>query len=198
MTDPLLSPRRQFRVLLFIANEENKTGIETILANSKIPFLHCSHIDELCQKAETDCSIVITCDQTIRQNGKNRLIARIKNRKNCSELPILLLASEQNPISHSDLEQAHIVILQQPLNPTAVKSSILAALRSRRIQLEINQLLSRKNRVLSSSNDWFLIVDRKWNVVFANQKFADACGFNPKSPSRQSLWELIPEFDNKI
>lgn len=198
MTEPFSPAIHQRHVLLLIADPEEHNWAQQILADAGIRTHRCTDLKDLCHEAAAEFGAVLVSEEMIDPEGERLLNELITGQEAWSDLPVLLMASNQKPSARLAALQnlrdnGNLTILQRPVQAVTLASSLQVALRARRRQYEVRDLLAQRHSVLASINDSFVMVDRDWRFVYVNQKATDMYGLSDKNVLGQVLWEVLPE-----
>ncbi|HVG38544.1 MAG TPA: ATP-binding protein, partial [Pyrinomonadaceae bacterium] len=89
--------------------------------------------------------------------------------------------------------KAHVTLLERPLQAVTLVSTLQVALRARRRQYEVRDLLEERETVLASISDAFSALDRDWRYIYVNDKVADLAGWPKEKMIGRVIWEIFPE-----
>ena len=67
------------------------------------------------------------------------------------------------------------------------------ALRARRRQREVRDLIEERETVLASISDAFSALDRQWRYTYVNDKVAELAGWPKEKMIGRVIWEIFPE-----
>lgn len=197
MTESFAPTNRQHHVLLLMRDEDECGWAGRTLAEARIQSEVCTGMEDLCRKAGLGYGAILICEKTLDPESGQLLGEFLKRQEGWSDLPVLLISSQRDSPDPPGLKglkkQGNLTILQRPLQEVTLASSLQVALRARRWQYEVRELLAQRHSVLASINDSFVMVDRDWKFVYVNQKAADMYGQPKEKLLGRVLWSALPE-----
>ncbi|PYJ07359.1 MAG: hypothetical protein DMF06_15945, partial [Verrucomicrobia bacterium] len=116
-----------------------------------------------------------------------------------SDIPLVILTSSGggDKVSLRALEifgpRANITLLERPLRTVTLASSMKVALRARRRQREVRDLIRERETVLAGISDAFSALDRQWRYTYVNEKVAELAGWPREKMIGRVIWEIFPE-----
>ena len=122
-----------------VAEVLGRTGLDTQI---------CKDVAQLCAAADASTSVVLLAEEALDETGIDLLLATLRAQEPWSDLPILLLTSapehfrrrQGSAASQLTLETS-VTLLERPFRRETLISATEAALRARRRQWEIRDLL---------------------------------------------------------
>jgi PAS domain S-box-containing protein len=198
MTESFAPTNRQRHVLLLIPDEKECRWAAQTLAETKIQSHECADMEDLCRKASLGFGAILLGEETLEGENGKLLSDFLGGQESWSDIPVLLIAaargtSADQPVLSVLKKEGNLTILQRPLQEVTLASSLQVALRARRWQYEVRELLAQRHSVLASINDSFVMVDRDWKFVYVNQKAADMYGVAREKLLGRVLWNALPE-----
>jgi PAS domain S-box-containing protein len=88
---------------------------------------------------------------------------------------------------------ANVTFVARPLRDLTLVSAVQAALRARRHQFTVRDLLEERETVLASIRDAFSALDREWRYTHVNDKVAELAGWPKEKMIGRIIWEIFPE-----
>jgi PAS domain S-box-containing protein len=119
-----------------------------------------------------------------------------------SDIPVIILTSSAggDRISMRALDifgpRINVTLLERPLRTITLISSLRVALRARRRQHEVRDLIAERETVLASISDAFSALDRDWRYTYVNDKVAELAGRPKEKMIGRVIWEIFPEAVN--
>jgi signal transduction histidine kinase/ActR/RegA family two-component response regulator len=108
----------------------------------------CADVPELCAKIRRGAGVAVAAEEALDGNGAARLIDALAGQVAWSDLPVLILASAA---THEDAggegpiaalrQRGNITVLDRPVRIVTLVSAVQSALRARRRQYEVRDLL---------------------------------------------------------
>lgn len=130
-----------FRVLVLTPTGRDASLACRILSSAGMDAEVCGSVDELCEKAEIEAGLVVIGAEIIHEEEVRRLRRLQTDQPSWSELPIILLGTEQGEAVTFLKELGNVTLLDRPLRIAEFLAASRAALRSRRRQYQVRDLL---------------------------------------------------------
>src|SRR5205085_11915882 len=87
----------------------------------------------------------------------------------------------------------NVTLLERPLRRIVLVSTVQVALRARRRQWEVRDLIAERETILASISDAFSAIDRDWRYTFVNTKVAELAGKPRSELVGRVIWEIFPQ-----
>ena len=202
---------REYRILVFAPSSNDARITIGFLQHSGIAGVRCGSFQELAEAIRQGCGALIVADETLVR-GTNELTKILESQPPWSDLPITIVAStragegEEFGVEAFAKAALNATVLERPFRPDTLLSTIKVALRARRRQYEVRDLLAklqngeiRVRGILDSISDAFMTVDPSWHITYVNAALYDLVA--PLFPAGQDLtgrilWEAFPDLDN--
>ena len=120
-----------------------------------------------------------------------------------SDLPLLILtsAAHRDDVASAEIlklfgPSGNVTLLERPLRSVVLVSTVQVALRARRRQFEVRDLLEERETVLASISDAFSALDRDWRYIYVNDKVAELAGWPKEKMLGRVIWEIFPDAVN--
>lgn len=132
-----------------------------VLEKGGIAALICENVQCLCDEVRKGAGAVIVADEALRPTHVEELSSALKSQERWSDLPVMVLTGtgESTQLSHyrSTLRKplGNVTLLERPLRTETAISAVEAALRARRRQYEVRDLvksLEQANAELRATN----------------------------------------------
>jgi PAS domain S-box-containing protein len=88
---------------------------------------------------------------------------------------------------------ANVTLLERPFQVLTLVSTMQVALRARRRQYEVRDLLEQREMVLSSISDAFSALDRQWRYIYVNDRVCAQAGLSRDEIIGRRIWDLFPQ-----
>lgn len=150
-----LSPEE--RILLFLAPTTDTTDVAAVLQGAGFACVSVSSLDALVNTLPDGAGVLVVDEKRITERATKLLATAMAQREPWSNLPIVVLTSG-SPSSIERLDDlnlfdpatsSNVTILERPVNATTLITLTHSALRARRRQYEVRDLLSH----LQSTNE---------------------------------------------
>jgi PAS domain S-box-containing protein len=196
------------RVLILAPVGQDGPSMATALQEREFAVQLCSGATEMCQQMAAGAGVLLLTEEALELPRISILLEQLKNQPAWSELPLIILTQggESHLAQLLDLA-AHaagaITLLERPMGADTLSRSLQVALRSRRRQYQVRDLLEdqkRKQRELEK-NDRLLrlvttgarvglvVVNRHYEYLFANDSYCEVLGL----PSKNIVGRRVPE-----
>jgi PAS domain-containing protein len=149
----------------------------------------CGSLRELIDRLQAPSGVLLMAEEGLEPSLMPRLSAFLEQQPAWSDIPIVLLTGggsvtqESRTAVHLFGPAANVTLLERPIRVITLTATLQVALRARRRQFEVRDLLRQREQVLASIHDAFVMLDRQWCYTYVNEQAAQLCG---KSPTRCS------------
>jgi PAS domain S-box-containing protein len=200
----------EYRILV-LAPSANDTRITVgFLERIGIVGVGCAGFSELAEAMSQGCGSLIVADEAMLQ-GVAELSEILASQPPWSDLPITIVTSagvvERQEFGVEAFAKAagNVTVLERPFRPDTLLSTIKVALRARRRQYEVRDLMAklqngevRVRGILDSISDAFITVDPSWKITYVNAALHALLA--PLYPANEELtgrllWEVFPDFE---
>ena len=161
-------------------------------------FIHGS-LAELVDGIQPSTGAVLLAEEALLPGHIDRFLDWLGSRPAWCDLPVLILtsgnASEEASLRILNLFGAvgNVTLLERPLQTTTLVTAVHAALRARRRQLEVRDLMTQRETILASISDAFSALDREWRYIYVNDKAAEYAGTSKEQMIGRTVWEIYPD-----
>jgi PAS domain-containing protein len=186
-------------VLILMAKEREKALATKTLTRADIGIEICERPDHLDKHIGAQTGAVLLAEEALVRAQISRFLRSLRGQPPWSDLPLLILTrgSKADDTHHRILDlfgpNANVTFLGRPLRGLTLVSAVQAALRARRHQFAVRDLLEERETVLASLSDAFSALDRKWRYTHANDKVAAFAGLPASKLIGRVIWEIFPE-----
>jgi PAS domain S-box-containing protein len=186
------------RVLILAPIGQDGQLTASFLTKAGIDAAVCSGMVDLSVRVQEGCAAVLVAEEALETEAVERLTRSLDRQPSWSELPVAIITSTGNSAATSLQRltafgpRVNITLLERPFRPITLVNTIRAALRSRRRQYQVRDLLEEREMVLASINDAFVTFDTIWRCTFVNDRAAELIGRQRKDLLGQNVWELFP------
>ena len=152
------------RVLLLLPGISREPTIGAILARAGFAAEHVDSVETLYGELRHGAGVVVVTDEAVTEEAVQLLVRTLNRRPPWSNLPIIVLTRRQPQslpgLGALDLFMSdtggNLTILEYPVHPVTLTSVVQSALRARRRQYQVRDLLQgleEKNAALAASED---------------------------------------------
>ena len=134
----------QLRVLVRGATTRDDTMTAQALHRASILACPCPSVEALLVELRSGAGALLLAEEALADRGAQALFQELDQQAPWSDLPVLILArqgAESPAISDALAVGANITVLERPIRIAALISAVLSALRGRRRQYELRELL---------------------------------------------------------
>ena len=169
------------------------------LAESGVPSAICAGIGELAARLCDETGAALIEEEALTPRYTPRLLERLRQQPAWSDLPLLILTS--GPAAEAASSRilnlfgatANVTLLERPLGSLSLVSAAQTALRARRRQYQVRDLIDGREKLLASISDAFSALDHEWRYTYANQKVAELAGVPRERLIGRKIWEVFPD-----
>jgi signal transduction histidine kinase/ActR/RegA family two-component response regulator len=156
------------RVLVLAPRGRNAEMIAGALGRASFGAMVCADLDELCREMLRPTGAVIVCEEALTRAGLDCLIATLGRQAPWSEVPLLVLTGGGKTtrgsfqIAKALGPRGNVTLMERPIRIITMISAVRTALRARRRQYEVRDLLAREQHArataeaASNAKDHFL------------------------------------------
>lgn len=158
----------------------------------------CKGLNHLLDELEQGCGVMLVAEEALGPVVLPKLRDYLDEQPAWSDISIVLLTS-----GHSDLNasrcaaelfgpSSNVTVLERPLRVTTLTSALHSALRARRRQFQVRDLLQQREQVLTSIQDAYAMIDDAWRFTYVNSQACELCQKRPDQLLGRSVWNLFP------
>jgi PAS domain S-box-containing protein len=186
-------------VLILMSRDQEKAVATKALTRVGIGIKICERPDHLAKQISDRTGAVLLTEEALAGTRISRFRKNLHRQPPWSDLPLVVLMSGSKADDAPDRilnlfgANANVTFISRPLRALTLISAVKAALRARRHQFAMHELLEERDTVLASISDAFSAVDRTWRYAYANEKVAAFAGRSPKSMIGRVIWDVFPD-----
>src|SRR5262249_39513563 len=132
---------------------EDTVSIQTMTAQAQVPLRLCADVAELCREIDAGVGAILLAEEMLDAPTLQRLVEVLRGQPTWSDVPVVALfgAVEGGPdmgLRMLDLLEplGNVTVLERPASALTLASALRAALRARRHQYQIRDLLAEQQR----------------------------------------------------
>lgn len=198
-------PTRVLDVVILCPTGQDSQLISKFLEEEKIPSISIRDIKDFCLKNHVNSGAFIIADEALSAVGLEHLNKNLSDQEAWSDLPIILLTSSgprKRPFVRG-LElianSGSVSVLERPLQPLSLLSSIKVALRSRRRQFQVRDLLNTQLEATQMRDEFISIASHELKTPLTSLKLQTQMSKRQFSKLGEfSSDQLIHQFDYTI
>ena len=154
---------------------------------------------ELARRCDESTDSILIAQEALIPSELPILLEVLSRQPAWSDIPVIVLTSGggSDAFSLRALEifgpSASITLLERPFRVVTLLSTVRVALRARRRQREMRDLLAQREMVLSSISDAFSALDSEWRYTYLNDRVAEYAGLKREEMIGRKIWDLFPQ-----
>ncbi|MEP6604002.1 MAG: ATP-binding protein [Spartobacteria bacterium] len=154
---------------------------------------------DLAERFDEQTNALLIAEEALVRSDLARFLEALKQQPPWSDIPVIILTTPGggDRASVQVLETfgpaANITLLERPLRPITLVAAVKVALRARRRQRQVRDLIAERETVLASISDAFSALDRNWRYTYVNSKVAELAGMPEKEMLGKNIWDVFPD-----
>jgi signal transduction histidine kinase/CheY-like chemotaxis protein len=153
--EPPEAAARSERILVLVPGGADAALIREVLTRARLKYSLCADMDELCAQMHSDAGAVLLAEEVLDPSVMQRLVEIVGQQPPWSDFPFAVLfgqvgRSPEVALRMLDLFEplGNVHILERPLSPTSLVSALRTALRARRRQYQVRDLLLQQKQAI--------------------------------------------------
>ena len=186
-------------VLILTPTGRDATLASAALAQAGIETEICLSLDELTHRLGDGAGAVLLAKEALTEPEVDDLKARLAAQPAWSDLPLLVL-TQSGHLEDASLRVlnllgpiANVTLIERPMRSSTLISAVRVALRARRRQYEMRDLLEQRETLLASISDAFSAIDREWRYTYVNDHVAELARIPKQQLVGRVIWEIFPQ-----
>jgi PAS domain S-box-containing protein len=169
------------------------------LGQGEIRAQACADLRELAERCDEATNALLIAQEALVTSELSILLDALARQPAWSDIPLIILTSSggNDEISLRALEifgpSANVTLLERPFRVVTLLSTVRVALRARRRQREVRDLLDQRDMVLSSISDAFSALDSEWRYIYLNERVAEHSGMAREQLIGRKIWDVFPQ-----
>lgn len=180
----------EFRILILAPTQRDGSITARLLSEAGFAARLCPDADDLAAEIERGCGGIIVAEEAITGPALERIVPLLETQESWSDLPLTIITGH-GELTTRDMKRVrlfgpvgNVTLLERPLRPITLLNAVEVALRARRRQYEVRDLLlelqhkerrqrflAETSRVFVSSLEYRQILQRFTNLAVPS--FAD-------------------------
>ena len=149
---------RELRVLVMAPVGQDARAIAELLTSRGLPTRICNGEAECCAEINAGAGAVLLTEEALETQPGSDVLEALKTQPQWSELPLIILTTGGEPRLNRLLELAAesagtVTLLERPISSITLLRSVEVALRSRRRQFQVRDLLEEQHRAQRELRD---------------------------------------------
>jgi len=169
------------------------------LQEAEIAVQVCTDLADLTKRLGDETNAALIAEESLASAELSPLLDELRKQPPWSDIPVMILTAsgggDRNRIAALEIfgPAANVTLLERPLRAVTLVATVKAALRARRRQREVRDLIAERETILSSISDAFSALDRNWRYTFVNEKVAELAGLPRREIVGRVIWEIFPD-----
>jgi PAS domain S-box-containing protein len=184
-------------VLAPLASDAASAG--QVLRTANLHSVVCSNLFDLAARIQDSTDAILITEEALVVDQLPSLLDALSRQPTWSDIPIVLLTSgsrsERMTQRMAEIfgRSANITLLERPFHAATLLATVQAAVRARKKQRQVRDLLFEREAILSGISDAFSALDRNWRYTFVNDNVARMAGIPKERMIGRVIWEIFPE-----
>src|SRR5262249_14243042 len=152
MSTQFSSSNKDHRVLIFASTGQDAPLIARVLQQADITAETCASFETAFTEMRSGAGAVIMAEEGLNQKALDRLPYYLCNQPSWSDFPLILLtiaghvSSLQRRLTQTQQRLGNVLLLERPVRPETLVSTVKGVLRSRQRQYQVRDHLDEKQR----------------------------------------------------
>lgn len=127
-----------------------------VLAKAGFTTVNCASLDDMAARLAEGCGAILATEEAVTRHDTTRLREVLQQQAKWSDVPIILITSGGHTTAASTTAvellgaQTNITLTERPLRAVTLVAMFTSALRSRRRQYEVRNLIAERDELLAS------------------------------------------------
>jgi two-component system, sensor histidine kinase len=159
-----IPPTTGERVLVLLPDADQPL-IRTTLEQAGMSAVYCRDVDAVCQEMETGAGAAVVAEETLTPDSLRCLVTKISRQENWSDFPVVALFKCIGSDTAAGLRMLDMLeplgngtVLERPVSPMTLISILRAALRGRRHQFEVRNLVHQREEAVRDSDEFLTLL----------------------------------------
>ncbi len=168
------------------------------LSGSGIANHVCGDLSDVTSRFDAGTDAIILAEEALLPQKLLTFLEVLRHQPPWSDVPVIILTTpgggERAGVPALEIfgPAANVTLLERPLSSVTLIAATKVALRARRRQREVRDLLQQRETILSSISDAFSAIDSEWRYTFVNEKVAELSGVPKEQLIGRKIWDVVP------
>jgi len=168
------------RVVLVTPNDADRELASGFLTDEGIEVTGMADMSGLGARVTAGIGCIVLVEETLRTAELEGLHDALSHQPAWSDMPLILVASQRSSLAHLAEQvfpiSGNLTVIQRPLHPVSLVSAVKVALRSRRRQYQVRDLLAEREGALQRRDEFLAMLAHELR--------------NPLAPIRNAVYLL--------
>jgi len=143
-------------VLILAPTDSDSAMAANVLREAGIQAEPCESLNGLCGHAITECGAIVIAEEAVTIGESSLLLRHLNSQATWSDLPIILLTGDVTSNAAAFFsESGNVSLLERPLSRLTLVRAVQVALRSRRRQYQVRDLLEQQRSAAAKRDEFF-------------------------------------------
>ncbi|MEO8045405.1 MAG: ATP-binding protein [Spartobacteria bacterium] len=169
------------------------------LRQAEIAAEACANAAEIAARCGESTDALLLAQEALVASELPILLDVLSRQPAWSDIPVIILTSSggSDAVSLRALDifgpSANVALMERPFRVITLLSTARVALRARRRQREVRDLLAQREQVLNSISDAFSALDSEWRYTYLNERVTEHAGLKREEMIGRKIWDLFPQ-----
>jgi len=146
----------ELRALVLAPTGQDAPLTLELIQSAGLPAEVCRDVVDVCNKVEQGCGVLVLAEEGLISSSLPGLIDCLQNQPSWSDLPIVIVTSSGDETAESRRildafgTTSHLAIIERPFRRSTLLSALDVAIRSRKRQYAVRDLLGEQKRIARS------------------------------------------------
>jgi PAS domain S-box-containing protein len=201
--DSLQSDSAEERILVAAPTGADSTLLKRVLGENGLLAESCEDLGDLLRRAREGVGVMVIAEEALDPAHADDFQDLLVCQEPWSEIPLLVLAGSgdvhRSRFRAQDIfgNWGNVTYLERPMRTVVLYSTLVGALRARRRQYQVRDLLGQvgdllfqRESLLASIRDGFFALDASLRFTYVNEKAAELLGMRRDEMLRRRIWDL--------
>ena len=182
----------EMRILVLAPTSNDARLTAKFLEKAGLEATVCSDISELCGKMSAGCGAMLLAEEALAGEALRLLWLALENQPSWSDLPILMMTGTGGAEARDDLLArlaliGNMTIIERPVRPGTLVSTLMGALLSRRRQYQVRALLQEREETNRRKDEFLAMLSHELRNPLASVANAAALLKDP-ADAESRVW----------